>query len=187
MCGISAIVTSRPLRLRETIDAMTDSMVHRGPDDRGVSVLEDEGVALGMRRLSIVDIDGGHQPMWSDGDRHCLVFNGEIYNAPDLRRELGALGQRFRSDHSDTEVLVHGFARWGNQSVEPAERYVRRGGLGSRSEDAHPRQGSPRQEAALHQSLRRRLCYRIGAQGRPVRPGRCPRRRPRCLGAVPRF
>jgi asparagine synthase (glutamine-hydrolysing) len=115
MCGISAIVTSHPTRLRETIDAMTDSMVHRGPDDRGVSVLEDEGVALGMRRLSIVDIDGGHQPMWSDGDRHCLVFNGEIYNAPELRRELGSLGQRFRSDHSDTEVLVHGFARWGNQ------------------------------------------------------------------------
>jgi asparagine synthase (glutamine-hydrolysing) len=115
MCGISAIVTSRPVRLRETIDAMTDSMVHRGPDDRGVSVLEDEGVALGMRRLSIVDIDGGHQPMWSDGDRHCLVFNGEIYNAPELRRELATLGQRFRSDHSDTEVLVHGFARWGNQ------------------------------------------------------------------------
>jgi asparagine synthase (glutamine-hydrolysing) len=77
-------------------------------------VFEDGGAALGMRRLSIVDLEGGHQPMWSDDKRYCLVFNGEIYNAPELRSELVALGQRFRTDHSDTEVLVHGFARWGH-------------------------------------------------------------------------
>ncbi len=98
--------------MRAPIDAMTDSLAHRGPDDRGVAIFEDAGVALGMRRLSIVDLEGGHQPMYSDDRRYCLVFNGEIYNAPELRRELVASGQRFSTDHSDTEVLVHGFARW---------------------------------------------------------------------------
>jgi len=91
---------------------MTDAMAHRGPDDRGVAVFAEQGVALGMRRLSIVDLDGGHQPMHSEDGRYCLVFNGEIYNAPELRAELVALGQRFRTDHSDTEVVLHGFSRW---------------------------------------------------------------------------
>jgi asparagine synthase (glutamine-hydrolysing) len=112
MCGVSAIITRSPVDLRDRIDAMTDSMAHRGPDDRGVAVFEGSGVALGMRRLSIVDLDGGHQPMHSDDGRYCLVFNGEIYNAPELRAELIHHGQRFRTDHSDTEVLLHGFARW---------------------------------------------------------------------------
>lgn len=93
---------------------MTDSITHRGPDDRGIEAFEEQGVALGMRRLSIVDLEGGHQPMWSEDRRFCLVFNGEIYNAPALRSELIALGQAFHTDHSDTEVLVHGFARWGH-------------------------------------------------------------------------
>jgi asparagine synthase (glutamine-hydrolysing) len=115
MCGISALIVRSPTDLRGRIDAMTDSITHRGPDDRGVAVFEVDGVALGMRRLSIVDLEGGHQPMWSDDERYCLVFNGEIYNAPELRRELVSLGQRFRTDHSDTEVLVHGFARWGHE------------------------------------------------------------------------
>jgi asparagine synthase (glutamine-hydrolysing) len=112
MCGVTAIITTAPVRLRDRIDEMTDSMAHRGPDDRGVAVFDEQGVALGMRRLSIVDLAGGHQPMFSDDHRYCLVFNGEIYNAPELRAELTALGQRFRTDHSDTEVLLHGFERW---------------------------------------------------------------------------
>lgn len=112
MCGVSALITEAAVDLRGRIDAMTDSMAHRGPDDRGVAIFDDQGVALGMRRLSIVDLQGGHQPMHTDDRRYCLVFNGEIYNAPELRAELGALGQRFRTDHSDTEVLLHGFARW---------------------------------------------------------------------------
>ncbi len=91
---------------------MTDSMAHRGPDDRGVAVFKERGVALGMRRLSIVDLEGGHQPMDSEDHRYCLVFNGEIYNAPELRSELVRRGQRFRTDHSDTEVVLHGFAHW---------------------------------------------------------------------------
>lgn len=112
MCGVTAIITGPRGDLRTRIDGMTDSLAHRGPDDRGVAVFEDAGVALGMRRLSIVDLEGGHQPMYSTDDRYCLVFNGEIYNASELRAELVQLGQEFRTDHSDTEVLVHGFARW---------------------------------------------------------------------------
>ena len=112
MCGVSALVTRSAVDLRDRIDAMTDTMAHRGPDERGVAVLEEHGVALGMRRLSIVDLEGGHQPMYSEDNRYCLVFNGEIYNAPELRAELVRLGKRFRTDHSDTEVLLHGFARW---------------------------------------------------------------------------
>jgi asparagine synthase (glutamine-hydrolysing) len=112
MCGVSALITHASVNLRDRIDAMTDSMVHRGPDERGVTVFEEHGVALGMRRLSIVDLEGGHQPMHSDDGRYCLVFNGEVYNAPALRADLVALGHRFRTDHSDTEVVLHGFARW---------------------------------------------------------------------------
>jgi asparagine synthase (glutamine-hydrolysing) len=115
MCGVTGIVTRSPVDLRDRIDAMTDTLWHRGPDDRGVAVFQEQGVALGMRRLSIVDLQGGHQPMWSDDGRYCLVFNGEVYNAPGLRDELVRSGQRFRSDHSDTEVVLHGFARWGHR------------------------------------------------------------------------
>jgi asparagine synthase (glutamine-hydrolysing) len=124
MCGVSALITTDPVNLRDRIDAMTDSMAHRGPDDRGVAVFAEHGVALGMRRLSIVDLDGGHQPMYSDGGRYCLVFNGEIYNAPELRLELAASGQRFRTDRSDTEVLLHGFSRWQHELWERDVRGV---------------------------------------------------------------
>jgi asparagine synthase (glutamine-hydrolysing) len=112
MCGVSAIVTRAALDLGNRIEAMTDSMAHRGPDDRGVAVFGEHGAALGMRRLSIVDLEGGHQPMFSDDGRYCLVFNGEIYNAPELRGELVGMSQPFRTDHSDTEVLLHGYAHW---------------------------------------------------------------------------
>jgi len=118
MCGIAAILGGDPHRLNDTVTAMIDAIVHRGPDDWGVESLEDEGVAMGMRRLSIVDITGGHQPMWSSDGRCCVVFNGEIYNAPDLRRELLGKGIRFRTDHSDTEVLVEGWACWGERLFE---------------------------------------------------------------------
>ena len=106
------MITQSSVDLQLSIDEMTDSLAHRGPDDRGVAMFQEHGVALGMRRLSIVDLDGGKQPMWTDDGRYCLVFNGEVYNAPELRRELAQLGQRFRTDHSDTEVVLHGFAWW---------------------------------------------------------------------------
>jgi asparagine synthase (glutamine-hydrolysing) len=114
VCGIAAVVGGDPHRLGDTIGAMTDTMVHRGPDDSGHACMPEDGIALGMRRLSIVDIAGGRQPMWSHDGRCCVVFNGEIYNAPDLRHELQRAGRRFRTDHSDTEVLAEGWPHWGD-------------------------------------------------------------------------
>jgi asparagine synthase (glutamine-hydrolysing) len=112
MCGIVAIV-SRDSRALESIDLAVDSLTHRGPDDRGSVIIGDGGVALGMRRLSIVDLSGGAQPMWDHDRTVCVVFNGEIYNAPHLRELLRSHGHSFETDHSDTEVLVHGFKEWG--------------------------------------------------------------------------
>jgi asparagine synthase (glutamine-hydrolysing) len=115
MCGIVAVASFSDRDWTNAAKAMSDEIVHRGPDDSGLAALPSDGVALAMRRLSIIDIDGGHQPMW-DGDRRvCLVFNGEIYNCNDLRTQLVALGYRFRTDHSDTEVLVHGYLQWGSE------------------------------------------------------------------------
>lgn len=116
MCGIVAIVSESPTTL-EAIAAMTETLIHRGPDEEGTVVLPEDGVALGMRRLSIVDLEGGQQPMWDECGRHCVVFNGEIYNATDLRTELEHR-HGFATDHSDTEVLVHGFEEWGHGLFE---------------------------------------------------------------------
>lgn len=90
---------------------MADSILHRGPDDAGF--WSDGDVALGFRRLSIVDLATGHQPMSNEDGTVWVVFNGEIYNHVALRRELEAAGHRFATDHSDTEVLVHGYEQWG--------------------------------------------------------------------------
>ena len=84
---------------------MVASIRHRGPDDSGF--WEGEGISLGMRRLAIIDIDGGHQPMFNEDGSIVAVFNGEIYNYLELQRSLVARGHRFRSDHSDTETIVH--------------------------------------------------------------------------------
>jgi len=113
MCGIAAIVTRRTGDLAQQIDGMTDSLIHRGPDDGATLALESDGVALGIRRLSILDIETGQQPMWDEARRHVIVFNGEIYNYQALRNELSALGHQFVTNHSDTEALVHGYEEWG--------------------------------------------------------------------------
>ena len=95
------------------IARMTDRIAHRGPDADGFHSDVARGVFLGHRRLSIIDIAGGVQPMESEDGRFVVVFNGEIYNFRELRRELESLGARFRTDHSDTEVLLHGYRQWG--------------------------------------------------------------------------
>ena len=92
---------------------MNAALAHRGPDDDGTWVDDTHRVFLGHRRLSIVDLGGGHQPMWTEDGQLGVVFNGEIYNHMELREELIALGCRFQSDHSDTEVLLHGYRCWG--------------------------------------------------------------------------
>lgn len=110
MCGIVAIVRATG-DVTDEVSAMCDALVHRGPDEAGGADVA-RGVAIAMRRLSIVDIQDGSQPIWNE-DRSCaVVFNGEIYNAPELREQLRRCGHQFATDHSDTEVLVHGYEEW---------------------------------------------------------------------------
>ena len=111
MCGIAGWYArgGRPVDVG-TLRAMCATIVHRGPDDEGVLAEGDFG--FGMRRLAIVDLAGGHQPMESDDARYSVTFNGEIFNYPQLRRELEALGHTFRT-HSDTESILRGFQSWG--------------------------------------------------------------------------
>lgn len=91
---------------------MTSRLVHRGPDDDGYLVQPDVGLYLGFRRLAILDLAGGKQPMSTVDGALSIVFNGEIYNFRELRQELADHGAHFRTDHSDTEVLLHGYRQW---------------------------------------------------------------------------
>lgn len=115
MCGVCGFAGQGS---RADLWAMTQAMVHRGPDGEGMYVDREQAVFLGHRRLSILDLEGGHQPMWNWDEHVGVVFNGEIYNHADLRQELLAKGHVFQSDHSDTEVLVHGFEEWGTSLPE---------------------------------------------------------------------
>ncbi len=85
------------------------------PTDDGYHIDEDNRIFLGHRRLAIIDIGGGAQPMWNEDQTVGVVFNGEIYNHVELSATAGRAGHRFRSDHSDTEVLVHGYEEWGTE------------------------------------------------------------------------
>ncbi len=110
MCGIAGFVGSENNNL---LHAMADAIRHRGPDGEGYFYCPVNGVGLAHRRLSITDIEGGHQPMWNEDNSVGIVFNGEIYNHMELRRELLLNGHIFKTDHSDTEVLIHGYEEWG--------------------------------------------------------------------------
>jgi len=110
MCGIAGFFGRGD---RDVLERMTSRLVHRGPDDHGFLIEPDSGVHLGFRRLAILDLAGGRQPMTTADGALSIVFNGEIYNFRELRRELTELGVRFQTDHSDTEVLLHGYHRWG--------------------------------------------------------------------------
>jgi asparagine synthase (glutamine-hydrolysing) len=120
MCGIAGFVesvgASRPQEERAALlDRMCQSIVHRGPDEQGAEVLG--RAAIGMRRLSIIDLAGGHQPMSGCDERVRVVFNGEIYNYRELQRDLEARGHKFRT-RSDTETIVHLYEEKGSACVE---------------------------------------------------------------------
>jgi len=120
MCGFAGILTTAPLKQAELsghVQRMVRPLVHRGPDDEGTWADPQAGVAFGFRRLAILDLSpNGHQPMRSASGRFVAVFNGEIYNFLDLRRELEPLGYPFRGQ-SDTEVMLAAFERWGVQGA----------------------------------------------------------------------
>jgi len=114
MCGICGQYNFRtlaPVR-RANLEVMTKSIIHRGPDDEGYYL---EGpLGFGFRRLSIIDLSGGHQPMSDQEELIWVIFNGEIYNFHQLRRELESFGHVFRTN-SDTEVIIHGYKQWGDE------------------------------------------------------------------------
>ena len=114
MCGIAGWYrrSSQPVS-KAAVARMCDAIVSRGPDDCGTFADGDFG--FGMRRLSIIDIHGGHQPMFTPDGRFAIVFNGEIYNHLDIRREIESIGVEFRT-HSDTETLLAAFAQWGDDA-----------------------------------------------------------------------
>src|SRR5712692_4284062 len=114
MCGICGqynFGNQAPVR-REDIQVMTRSITHRGPDDEGYYI--DGALGFGFRRLSIIDLAGGHQPMSDQEESVWVIFNGEIYNFPELKRELQSHGHVFRTN-SDTEVIIHGYKEWGDE------------------------------------------------------------------------
>ena len=110
MCGIAGF---RGPGESADLTRMMDAVAHRGPDGSGRFELAAEQLYLGHRRLAVVDLAGGAQPMWNEDGQVGIVFNGEIYNHAELRRDLVARGHHFVSDHSDTEALVHGYEEWG--------------------------------------------------------------------------
>jgi len=113
MCGIFGIVS--PKIDRHQVEASTNTLSHRGPDDSGFFV--GEGVGLGHRRLSIIDLEGGHQPIFNEDGSKCIIFNGEIYNFVEIRDLLLLKGHRF-STRSDTETILHAYEEWGEFCVE---------------------------------------------------------------------
>jgi len=112
MCGIAGFIGRGTLA---DLQRMSDCLKHRGPDGEGTWLRPDEGVFLAHRRLAIIDVAGGAQPMVTGDGKLVVVYNGEIYNHIELRRQLESLGHRFQSDHCDTEVLLHGYRQWGEQ------------------------------------------------------------------------
>jgi asparagine synthase (glutamine-hydrolysing) len=116
MCGIAGVIPRDPARLpdRQQIDRMVERLHHRGPDD--VGVVTQPGMGLGLKRLSIIDVAGGRQPLYNEDQSITFVGNGEIYNYRELRQELIGRGHRFATG-SDMEVLVHGYEEWGDGMV----------------------------------------------------------------------
>jgi len=117
MCGIVGIAnfSNGPIPSSDLLRAMCDTLVHRGPDDIGFTIRD--GVGIGARRLAVIDVEGGHQPIANENDTVVTVCNGEIYNHKELRRDLEARGHRFRTN-CDTEVLVHAYEAFGTEFLE---------------------------------------------------------------------
>src|SRR5262245_9062122 len=117
MCGICGFLASEPGRLvgSKLLERMNETLRHRGPDDGGFFVNGNIGMA--MRRLAIIDVIGGRQPITNEDGTIVVTFNGEIYNFQELRSELASSGQQFATQ-SDTEVIVHAYEEWGDEALQ---------------------------------------------------------------------
>ena len=117
MCGITGIFDTKGKRSidRDLLTRMNNSQIHRGPDQDGLHI--EEGVGLGHRRLSIIDLSSGRQPLYNEDDSVVVVYNGEIYNFPELMEQLQSAGHTFRT-RCDTEVIVHAWEQWGEDCVQ---------------------------------------------------------------------
>ncbi len=117
MCGITGIFDTKGKRAidRDLLSRMNDSQFHRGPDQGGLHI--EQGVGLAHRRLSIIDVSSGKQPLYNEDNTVVVVYNGEIYNFQELAEQLQAAGHTFRT-RSDTEVIVHAWEQWGAACVE---------------------------------------------------------------------
>ena len=165
MCGIAGLfypATAKPIDPAR-LAAMTDALAHRGPDGNGYWTAP--GVGFGHRRLSIIDLAGGAQPMALPGDEVVVSYNGEIYNFQEVSAELERKGARFTT-HSDTEVLLHGWRAWGPDLL------TRLNGMFAfalyDSADPQPVPGARPDggEAALSgRTQRRRAGVRVGVEG----------------------
>src|SRR5258708_36631556 len=119
MTGLVKCSADKEFEMKVVVARMADQLVRRGPDDSGVWVDPQAGVAFGHRRLSILDLSpDGHQPMHSESGRYVIVFNGEIYNFAGLRSTLETMGHKFRG-HSDTEVMLAAMEQWGIDEALP--------------------------------------------------------------------
>jgi len=123
MCGIAGVLLfekSCSIVTAAYLEKMRDTMIHRGPDDAGIWVSPDQHVGFAHRRLSIIDLSAAAaQPMYNDDESLCLIFNGEIYNHQEIRKQLEGRGHRhWKTDHSDTEVILHAFQEWGIDCVQ---------------------------------------------------------------------
>ena len=123
MCGIAGFASAKPLtESASLIQKMTDAVAHRGPDDSGF--YRDAHVALGHRRLSIIDLAAGHQPMTNEAGTLQIVYNGEIFNHAELRPELEQAGHRYAT-HCDTETIVHAYEQYRARMPVAVSRHVR--------------------------------------------------------------
>ena len=116
MCGIVGFFCPESVTNKEILLNMMNKIIHRGPDDDGFYISENDSIAFGHKRLSIIDIEGGKQPFISNDENYIITFNGEIYNYIELRKQLLTKGYRFRT-HSDTEVLLNMFIEYGSEML----------------------------------------------------------------------
>ena len=170
MCGICGKLNfDRESRVSPTLlKAMADSIQHRGPDDEGFYFSGQVG--LGFRRLSIIDLAGGHQPLSNEDESVWIVFNGEIYNYKELRQFLVAKGHRFRTQ-SDTEVIVHLYEEFGEACVEKLAWNVCFCDLGRSQQILVSRPRPRRDQAPLLLVVRQLVSFGFGNKGDSCRSG----------------